>query len=153
MSKIYNDAWMEEKATSTASPSSARWPTCSPGLADHTPITIDAGVGVTEAIGLMRMHGISQLPVMDGNQIKGVLHEKRLLEEALKAGPRAAASVADLADSNYCVVEPDTDVSDVTDLLRKVKVALVFEDGTLTNILSRIDLLDHIARRTGGRSA
>ncbi|MCB9662780.1 MAG: pyridoxal-phosphate dependent enzyme [Alphaproteobacteria bacterium] len=153
LSKIYNDAWMEENGYLEPT---ARLGTVGDVLASlgtQQPITVAPGVSVTEAIGLMRLHGISQLPVLDGTTVVGVLHEKRLLEEALRQGPGGRATAGEFADNNYCVVDPSTEVTVVTDLLRKVKIALVLgPDRELVGVLSRIDLLDHIARCTGAVS-
>lgn len=150
MSKIYNDAWMEENGYLEPQARLGTVGDVLEGLDGQTPIFVSPKVGVSEAIGLMRLHGISQLPVLDGKKVVGVLHEKRLLEEALRGGAGSARTAGEFADNNYCVVDLTTEVSVVTDLLRKVKVALVFDgEDTLVSVLSRIDIIDHIARITG----
>jgi len=150
LSKIYNDAWMEENGYLEPQARLGTVRDVLEALEDHDPITVDASVGVREAIGLMRLHGVSQLPVLDGGKVCGVLHEKRLLEAASKPGPSAAETAGKYADNNYCTVDLDTEVSVVTDLLRKVKIALVLDaEDRIINLVSRIDLLDHIARLHG----
>lgn len=148
MSKIYNDAWMEENGYLDATTPLG---TVADVLAANPtePITVGEDVSVTEAIGLMKLHGISQLPVMSGTKVVGVLHEKRLLEAALEAGPATTHRAGEFADNNYCTVEPSTEVPVVTDLLRRARIALVFgAGGKLLGVLSRIDIIDHVARRT-----
>ncbi len=153
LSKVYNDAWMEENGFLEPEARLGTVAEVLEGLGHPTPVTVDASVTTSEAIGLMRLHGISQLPVFAEGKMVGVLHEKRLLEEALAAGPKSAKTAGELADNNYCAVELGTEVSVVTDLLRRVKLALVFGDsGTLVAVLSRIDIIDHVARVAGGAS-
>lgn len=149
LSKIYNDAWMEENGYLEPTARLGTVREVLGGLPKQQVVTVAAHVSVTEAIGLMRLHGISQLPVVEGDRIKGVLHEKRLLEAAAKAAAGAGETAGKYADNNYCTVDLDTEVGVVTDLLRKVKVALVLDGGTLIGLVSRIDLLDHIARLHG----
>ena len=150
MSKIYNDAWMEENGYLEPTSRLGTVRELIHSQPKSEPIIVDSDVSVHEAIGLMRLHGISQLPVLKSGKVVGVLHEKRLLEEALKAGGGGKGRAGDLADANYCVIDLDTEVAVATDLLRKAKIALVFDDSdALTGIVSRIDLLDHIARITG----
>jgi cystathionine beta-synthase len=150
MSKIYNDAWMEENGYLEPTARLGTVRDVLAGLEGHAPVTVEESVGLTEAIGLMRLHGISQLPVMRGAAVVGVLHERRLLSEALKPGRASTQRAGDLADNNYCVVELGTEVTVVTDLLRKARIALVLnEERALTGVLSRIDIIDHIARCTG----
>ncbi len=150
MSKIYNDAWMEDNGYLEPS---ARLGTARDVLersGNPSPITVSEDVSITEAIGLMRLHGISQLPVTSGNKVLGILHEKRLLEAALEARTATTHRAGEFADNNYCVVSPDTEVTVLSDLLRKVKIALMFnESNELAGIISRIDIIDHLARSVG----
>ena len=152
LSQVYHDAWMEENGFLEPQARLGLVRDVLAAIGSPTPVTVGSSVGVSEAIGLMRLHGISQLPVVDGAAIVGVLHEKRLLEEALKSGPATARTAAELADNNYCTVDLDTDVTVVLDLFRRVKVALVLApEGGVQSVLSRIDLIDHVARHAGGR--
>ena len=110
----------------------------------HTPIT--------EAIGLMKMHGISQLPVIDEGELKGVLHEKLVLEAALKSG-NITAKAGDLADNNYCTIDRHTRIKVATDLLRKTRIALVYDKQDLVRVLTRIDIIAHVARQTAATNS
>ncbi len=150
MSKIYNDKWMQEGGYLEDDNKLGTVRDVLKSQPGRKPITVTPDVSAQEAIGLMKTHGISQMPVMRGNEVVGVLHETRLLEAALHKGPTSESTVGDLADANYCVVDLDTDVAVMADLLRKVRLALVFDDDkNLISVLSRIDIIDHIAR-TGG---
>ena len=147
LSKIYNDAWMEENGYLEPQAKLGTVGDLLANMEPQNPVTVTEDVTATEAIGLMKVHGISQLPVMRGDSLVGIVHERRLLEEALKAGPnKTSMRAGDLADNNYCTVDHDTEIGVVSDLLRKMRVALVLVDGKLTGVISRIDILDHVAR-------
>jgi cystathionine beta-synthase len=151
MSKIYNDAWMEENGYLEPLDRLGVVRDVLKGLGSPVPIHVANDVTISEAIGLMRLHGISQLPVLDKEEIVGVLHETRLLAEALNVGPAKSHRAGEFADNNYCVVDMNTEVTVVTNLLRKVRLALVLDEhDKLIGVLSRIDLIDHIARCTRG---
>ena len=45
-------------------------------------------------------------------------------------------------------VGTDTEVSVLSDRMRKVRVALVMKDNALVDVITRIDLIDHVARVT-----
>ncbi len=147
MSKIYNDQWMAEGGYLDVV---ERLGTVADVLAaspEREVITVDEGASASEAIGLLKLHGISQMPVLRDGKVVGIIHEKHLLEAALNRGP-ARHRVGDLADQNYCTVEPDTEISVLSDLLRKHRIALVFDHGDLVGVLTRIDVIDHVARMT-----
>jgi cystathionine beta-synthase len=142
LSKVYNDKWLEEGGFLDAQVSLG---TVRDLLPERPPVTVDATTKVTEAIGLMKLHGISQLPVLRGDTIVGSIDERSLLERAL-GGDRRDVPVGDLADNNYCTVDLDTEVPVLTDLLRKVRMALVVSEGKVAGVITRIDIIDHIAR-------
>jgi cystathionine beta-synthase len=149
LSKIYNDKWMEENGFVDPPVSLGTVADVLAGLpGDRRPISIDADVRASEAIGKMKLHGISAMPVIRDGHIVGVIHENRLLEAALKnAGvePRCA----ELADASYCTVTLDTEVAVLSDLMRRMRLALILdEDRGLHAVLSRIDIIDHVARTT-----
>ena len=111
-------------------------------------VTVPAESKVTEVVGLLKLHGVSQLPVVDGDKLLGIISEKQLLERALE-GERSNVEVGTLAQSNFCTVNANTDISVLTDLFRRFKVAIVLKDGMPTDIITRIDLIEHIGHLTG----
>jgi len=146
LSKVYSDRWMEEHGFLEPP---ARLGTVSELLeatGRRDPITAPESMKVAEAIGLLKLHGISQMPVVRDGKIIGLIHEKSLLENALSRGP-VERRCGELADHNYCTVSPETEVTVLADLLRKTRVAIVLgANGAITGVLTRIDLIDHIAR-------
>ena len=145
ISKIYNDAWMEEKGYLEPEPTLGVIADVLDANGPRDIITATSSTGLIEAIGLMKTHGISQLPVVQGDEIVGVIHEAKLLEAALKNGPKSA-TVGQLADNDYCTLSRDTEVTVASDLLRQCRIGLVLEDKKLVDVITRIDLIDHVAR-------
>ena len=151
LSKVYNDNWMEENGFLGDNTSMGTLSDLLVGRGKRNLITVPASSQVTEVVGLLKLHGVSQLPVVDGDQLLGIISEKQLLERALQ-GERANVTVGTLAQSNYCTVNAQTDISVLTDLFRRFKVAIVLVDGQPTDIITRIDLIDHISQRAGNKS-
>ena len=148
LSKVYNDKWMEEQGFLDSQDGLGTVRDVLATLGPRELISVKADTRIHEAIGLMKLHGISQMPVMRDGGVVGCIHEARLLEHALKTGNRDLR-VAEAADMNYCTVNLDTEVAVVTDLLRKMRIALVLDgDQKPIGVLTRIDVLDHVARLT-----
>lgn len=145
LSKIYNDAWMEEKGYLDASPTLGTVADVLDANGSRDILTVSPDTGLIEAIGIMKTHGVSQLPVLGGSEIFGVIHEAKLLEAALRSGPKSS-TVGQLADNDYCTLSRDTEVSVASDLLRKCRIGLVLDDKKLVDVITRIDLVDHLAR-------
>jgi cystathionine beta-synthase len=153
LSKVYNDKWMEEQGFLDPVMGLGTVRDVLEGLGlGREVIAVPDSMRVTEAIGLMKLHGISQAPVIRDGQVVGVIHEAPLLERALRTGQKDTRA-SEVADGNYCTVNLDTEVAVVTDLLRKVRIALVLDDTRLVGVLTRIDILDHVAKlNSAGKS-
>ena len=147
LSKVYNDRWMQEHGFMDDNGTSDLGTVGD--IVDHLGmrevVSARPDLAVTEAIGMLKTHGISQMPVMDDGKVLGVIHENALLEEALARKPLPARA-GELADQRYCTVSKDTEITVLSDLLRQQPVALVFDGDEVVSVLTRIDVLDHIAR-------
>ncbi len=147
LSKIYNDQWMKENGFMEPAVSLGTTADILAHNGPRTPITVPEDASISQAIGLLRQHGISAMPVMRGDQVVGVIHENRLLEASLNQSP-VEPRAGDLADMTYCTVTAETEVAVLSDLMRRMRLAVVLENGKLLGVLSRIDIIDHVARRT-----
>lgn len=152
LSKVYNDNWMRENGFMEPEM----------GLGSVAELLDNKGRGrelisarpdqrVTEVIGLLKVHGVSQVPVIEDDTVLGVLSESRLFERALQ-GNRGSESVRDLVESNYCTVQEDVEITTLAELFKRAKVAIVIKDGVPFDIVTRIDLIDFISRVTGGKN-
>ncbi len=148
LSKIYNDQWMSENGFLEDQVTLGTVADLV-GPSPRAPITVPDTTVATEAIGLLKSHGISQLPVLRDGKVLGVLSEATLLEAALRQGPRTSRA-GDLATHDFCVVDRDTEVRVLSDLMRNVRAALVMEGDELISVLTHIDIIDHVARRASG---
>lgn len=149
LSKVYNDQWMAENGFLSDSPVLGTVADIVDALGARPAITVGDTAHPADAIRLLKQHGISQVPVVRDGKVVGVLHERNLLEAALR--PTSATERAgELATHDYCVVDRSTDVTVLSDLLRRTRVALVMERDALVSVITRIDVLDHVARRSAG---
>lgn len=150
LSKVYNDNWMREKGylEPEMGLGSVR------ELLDHKGrgrelVVANPTQRVSEVIGMLKVHGVSQVPVVEDSKVLGILTESRLFERAL-AGNRGTETVRDLADANYCTVDESTEIGVLTELFKRAKVAIVIEAGKPFDIITRIDLIDYISKVTSG---
>ena len=110
-------------------------------------VSFQADTSVTEAIDLFKKHGISQAPVLKGNKLLGIVTESHLFQHAMRRDS-AKEKVGNLVDIDFCVVHDDTELFVLKELFYRFQVALVYEGrGNPKNILTRIDLMDYIAKK------
>ena len=145
LSKIFNDAWMRENGFLDEQSGMGTVGDLMAGRGTRELVSVSPGARVSEVIGVLKLHGISQVPVINDGQLKGVVFEKRVLERALE-GNKADIPVEDLVDASYCTVDGDTEITVLTELFRRFKVAIVLDDKKHpVDIITRIDLIDFIS--------
>ena len=144
LSKVYDDAWLRENSFLDEGELEGKVE----DLLHSRPqrlFTAQAGDAIRTVIALMKEHGISQVPVLDGEELVGMLSESGLLG-AMLADPAAAhRSVGQLTEPNYGLVEPSAPISRLSEIVSQGKVALVMEAGRLQGVVTKFDLIEYLA--------
>lgn len=99
---------------------------------------------VQKAVGLMRGHGYSQLPVFDGVRPVGSLSEGTIIDEIVNREddePVAEGPVSEIMDDAFPQVGEEAPVSLLTSLLRIYPAVLVSRRGEIAGIVTKADLL------------
>jgi cystathionine beta-synthase len=147
LSKIFNDDWMrsngflnEHENEGTVAHILKRRP--------QKLITITTTTTVREAVFALKEHGISQLPVLDDNgRHCGIVAEIDLLNFLVEhEGGALDTPVVDLVESDYATVTPHTRITLLKRIFNDAKVVLVTENDNLRGLLTKIDLIDYLAR-------
>jgi cystathionine beta-synthase len=152
LSKFYSDDWMREKGFldigSTARDLLAR-KSGTPALVSADPTTV-----VRDALGILRHHGISQLPVLSGTQNVGSVGEDEILRRGLADETVLERSVAAVLQGAFPEVSADAPVSDILHRLKEEKVLLVRDPVTDTPIglLTRHDLVGFLSEQGSGHA-
>jgi len=143
LSKVYDDGWLRQNDFLEADLEGKV-----SDLVDkrrQEVVTASAGDAVHDVIGSMKKHGISQVPVLEGEKLVGMISETGLLT-ALLADPAAAhRPVGSLAEPNYEITEPSAPISRLSDIVSLGKVALVMEGGRLRGVITKFDLIEYLA--------
>ena len=105
---------------------------------------------VREAIDALKSQNISQLPVVDGPKLRGIVQEVDLLRHLVSGKKTLDSPVGDLAEGDYATVTPDTKIELLQNALSDAKVAMVTEGEELVGIVAKIDLIDFLAKSGSG---
>jgi cystathionine beta-synthase len=148
LSKLYSDEWMRENQLLDA---------------DRTPlghvlrnkpdqkgdiVFVTPGHTVRQALRLMQLHDVSQLPVMDGTSCVGSVSDWSLSARSLDDAKLLDVTVATIMDSPFPVVDEQQTADSVAKLLSKSNPAvLVRTNGRVTGIVTRSDLLSYLMSR------
>jgi len=102
-----------------------------------------------EVVAVMRQQGISQLPVTSGGVLVGMISESDLMEFMASGAGDANAIVSKCMNRQVAVVGLHTPISTLQESLRQSNAVVVVDhERKPLSILTRIDLLDFLARTT-----
>src|SRR5207249_6982039 len=117
-------------------------------------VMVESGKSVGEAIDLMQRYGISQLPVTEesnGRGVVGSLQERTLLDRVYHDPAVVATAVSSAMDAPFSQVGVDSSIDDAFEpLLRREQAVLVGEAGQPVAVITRADLLEFVAHRGKG---
>jgi len=147
LSKIFNDDWMRDNGFLDDSPGLG---TVRDVLAsrEHRPlVTARPSAALRDVIAQMKALGISQLPVVDGGKLRGIVAEVDLLRVLLSGAKTLDSTVGELVESEYATVTPNTKIELLQGVLADSKVAIVEDEDQVLGIVTQIDLIDFLAKR------
>ena len=144
LSKIFNDDWMRENGFLEDEPGMG---TVRDILQDKKPIvTARPEARLRDVVDLMKTLSISQLPVADDGKMRGIVAEVDLLRALVTGGKTLDTPVGEVAEDDYATVTPNTKIELLQGVLADAKVAIVEEDGEIVGIVTKIDLIDFLAK-------
>jgi cystathionine beta-synthase len=151
LSKLYNDEWMRENQLLDADRTTLAYVLDSKDRGDgKTPVVVSVTPGATvrQALRLMALHDVSQLPVMDGANCVGSVSDWSLSAKSLDDTKLLDATVSQVMDGPFPIVDIDQAVDSVAKLLSKSNPAvLVRSNGQVQAIVTRSDMLNYLMAR------
>jgi len=146
ISKIFNDEWMRENGFLDEEKSLGTVRDILGGRPASSVVTASAGARVREVIDTMKSHGISQVPVLENGRLRGMVQEVDLLRHLVRGHGTLDSPIAELVESDYATVTPSTKVELLQGVLNDAKIAIVLDREAVVGVVTKIDLIDFLAR-------
>jgi acetoin utilization protein AcuB len=133
-------------------------------LMTPNPVTLDSRATIAEAWDLMRENEIRHVPVVERGTLVGMLSDRDLghldvgrilaFDGAAAARAELARPVTDSMSPDVIFVHPETEVSDVIDLLLEARIGAVPvirpDNREILGIVSYVDILRGLGRALEG---
>ncbi|MBO0792194.1 MAG: cystathionine beta-synthase [Ktedonobacteraceae bacterium] len=158
LTKQFNDVWMREN--DLLLPAENEQPTMHDVLtyrrdqSRSMPLVVSVRVTdtVADAVELLRRYGISQTPVMEGDQMIGSLTEDLLLRRLASGEPLTDSQVGDVQGPPFSTLESDVPARESYTLFSSGQSAVaVMNHGLLEGIVTKSDLLEFWAHMRGSQ--
>jgi cystathionine beta-synthase len=146
LSKVFSDDWMREHGFLEV-----ELGTVSDLLQVKTLSLVTAAPDepVRAVVAKMKQYDVSQLPVVENGALVGMISEVDLLSYLLEGAHNLDDAITAIVDPAPPVVTPDTAVDGLADVFLTANAAIVVDQGRVAGIVTKIDVIDHLARKLG----
>ena len=151
MTKFLDDKWMADNRFAEEPWAAGEVGDLLRGLPERELFTIVDADRVGNAVNEMKSRGISQLPVFDEDcTLVGIITETDVLAALFDDRCTMESKIAEVMCRKVVTVGLDAPASHLADVFMRGEVALVVDDqGKLVTLLSKVDLIEHLARSGG----
>ena len=149
LGKIYSDEWMQEQGFLKAG--EKRMPVDAVLRAKPKALRDVLGVGpkdtLSKAIGLMKRHDISQLPVLVGGVQVGSVSSASLLKRDVAIRSPNRLRVEDVMEEPLPSVEKGSSILNPRRLFKDGNAVVVIDGPRVVGVISTIDVINYLAKR------
>ncbi|HXY68201.1 MAG TPA: pyridoxal-phosphate dependent enzyme [Gemmatimonadales bacterium] len=146
LSKLYDDAWMRENQMMDTEPVTVEQLMTQRPAGIPPLVSVGPSASVRQALNLMSTYGISQVPVVAGDDCVGSVTEGPVIARALEDAKLLERSVGDVMQPPFPVVDAGLPFERLNTLLsHETQAALVRRDGRLVGLVTRYDVLRQVA--------
>jgi len=147
LSKVHNDEWMRDNHL--LDPTDAKVSELLFGkgkVGGSALLSVAASDPVRRALELVRQYDVSQMPVLEGDQVVGTVYDSEIMKLVLDDPAALDRPIRDLMGPPLPIVSADEPVTRVAQLLKQKHAVLVAGNGGApTGILTRLDVISLIA--------
>jgi cystathionine beta-synthase len=152
LSKMYNDYWMLDQGLLDRPGRGDLGDLVMRRQSEGAAITVGPEDPLIQVYRRMRLYDVSQLPVVDGDRVIGIIDESDLLLAVTQGGSPEEAFGRPVRDAMVTRVETipaGAALADLLPIFARDHVAVVEEAGRFLGLITRIDLLNHLRQRMG----
>jgi len=147
LSKVYNDHWMRDHGLLEMSSHGDLRDLIARPMASRDAVTVGHDETLASAYKRMMLYDISQLPVMDGERIVGIIDESDILLTVYDDESRFAEPVSNAMVSELELVQYDQPIDAMLPIFHHDHVAIVMDGDNFLGLITRVDLLNYLRRR------
>jgi cystathionine beta-synthase len=147
LSKMFNDFWMRDQGFLAGPPLGDLRDVMGRSQEKGDVIGVAPTDTLLVAHGRMKMSDVSQVPVLEGDQIVGLLDESDLLLAATRDATAFRRPVRDFMSTRLTTVTVATPIDALMPIFDQGMVAIVTDGQRFLGLVTRIDVLNHLRRR------
>ncbi|MFP7722459.1 pyridoxal-phosphate dependent enzyme [Lysobacter sp. A3-1-A15] len=147
LSKMYNDYWMLDNGFLDREPTGDLRDLIVRPFSQRDTVVVAATDLLVTAYQRMKLYDVSQLPVMDGDRLVGIVDESDVLLHVYGDEERFRDPVSTAMVSKLDKVDVSAPIEALLPVFDRGHVAIVSEGERFLGLITRIDLLNYLRRR------
>ncbi|CBA17190.1 pyridoxal-phosphate dependent enzyme [Xanthomonas albilineans] len=147
LSKMYNDYWMLDNGFLERPQYGDLRDLILRPYSQRDTVVVAPGDLLTIAYQRMKLYDVSQLPVMEGSQLVGIVDESDVLLHVYGDEARFRDPVSTAMVSKLDRLDVKSPIEALLPVFDRGQVAIVMNDGAFLGLITRIDLLNYLRRR------
>lgn len=147
LSKMYNDYWMQDVGFLDRPQHGDLRDLILRPYAQRDTVVVSPTDTLQVAYQRMKMYDVSQLPVMDGDAIVGIVDESDVLMHVYGKEERFKDSVASAMVTQLTLLQVTEPMESLLPVFDRGQVAIIVDGGKFLGLITRIDLLNYLRRR------
>ena len=146
LSKMYNDYWMLDQGFFRRESFGDLRDLVVRLHADRASVTVAPDDALAIALSRMKLYDISQLPVLEGDRVVGIIDESDILWAVHHSLGKFSDPVSSAMSARPETVERTAGIESLMTIFRRDLTAIVVDGDTFLGIITRIDLLNWLRR-------
>ena len=149
MTKFMDDQGMKEHGFTDASWESGTVGDLLLKMPKREVITATSSDTVSDSVMRMKEFSVSQMPVVDGTRLVGIVTESDLLSRIVEGRASLASAVAEVMFRSVHTIQREEDAGKLLDIFSRGEVGVVVdEQNKLLGIITKMDLVDRLTNAT-----
>lgn len=147
LSKMFNDFWMADQGFLRGPARGDLLDVITRRHSERQVVTLGPADTLLMAYARMRLYDVSQVPVVEGERILGIIDESDLLLAVGRDEGAYRKPVSGYMTSRLETVGPKTPVEELLPIFQRDRVPIVVEGERFLGLVTRVDLLNYLRRR------
>jgi cystathionine beta-synthase len=147
LSKMFNDYWMADQGFLEKKTYHDLRDLIARKHQEQGTVIIQTTDTLLTALNRMKMYDISQLPVMQGDRIVGLIDEYDLLLATFKEPKHFKSSVDNFMSRNLRKLSPTTSIDELLPIFSEGMVGIVEEGHKFLGLITQMDMLNFLRRK------
>lgn len=147
LSKMFNDFWMADQGFLQRGTQDDLREVIARQYSDKAVVTLSPTDTLLVAYGRMKLYDVSQLPVLEGGKVVGMIDESDLLLAAIDDETKLRLPAREVMSTRLMTVGVKTPLKNLIPLLDEGYVPIVLDGDEFIGLVTRIDLLNLLRRR------